>query len=84
MSALKTGPYSFLLVYALVFVLTHLSTRRKVKVLVPGAGLGRLAYDVAKMGMVQPSSASLPFFVCLTSTNKVSRVRGTNSPITCF
>jgi hypothetical protein len=29
------------------------SFRRKLKVLVPGAGLGRLAYDVAKMGMVQ-------------------------------
>jgi hypothetical protein len=65
----------------LVLALTPLSSRRKLKVLVPGAGLGRLAYDVAKMGMIQ---SRLLLFVCLTSTNKASRVRGMNSPITCF
>lgn len=33
--------------------------RRTLRVLVPGAGLGRLAYDVAKLGMY--ISAHIPF-----------------------
>ena len=46
-------------------VFLHLTTifyvifRRSLRVLVPGAGLGRLAYDVAKLGMYM--SAHTPF-----------------------
>jgi hypothetical protein len=54
MLAPKQGSYCFLLFPpASPRIYSH-SPRLKLKVLVPGAGLGRLAYDVAKMGMVQP------------------------------
>ena len=38
--------------------LTHMR-RGNIRVLVPGAGLGRLAYDIAKLGKPQPSNSTL-------------------------
>ncbi len=38
---------------------SHPKSRHNFRVLVPGAGLGRLAYDVANLGRISPFGASI-------------------------
>ena len=60
------------------FELTH-THRGTVRVLVPGAGLGRLSYDIAKLGRPKPFSL-LPSDA---PPNQAFPVKEMNSPSSC-
>jgi hypothetical protein len=62
------------------FVGVPVEERGKKRVLVPGVGLGRLAFDVASLGQWN----SAPDALCLAEDKQASRVRGTSSLIICY